>query len=82
MCLFLYAAEDDRLSGEPALMIQWFIDDPDLNKSPFMKWSCQSAAEWSAGALLQGFILKWNSRQEATEALFEIEYESNLRVKA
>lgn len=22
MCLFLYAAEDDRLSGEPALMIQ------------------------------------------------------------
>ena len=27
-------------------------------------------------------LLKWNSRQKATEALFAIEYESNLRVKA
>ena len=26
--------------------------------------------------------LKWNSRQKATKALFVIEYESNLRVKA
>ena len=26
--------------------------------------------------------LKWNSRQKATEALFAIEYESNLCVKA
>ena len=26
--------------------------------------------------------LKWNSRQKAVEALFVIEYESNLRTKA
>ena len=26
--------------------------------------------------------LKWNSRQKATEALFAIEYESNLHIKA
>ena len=38
---------------------------------------------WLQGlALFLGALLKWNSRQKAAEALFVIEYESNLHVNA
>ena len=40
-------------------------------------WSMQTRAKIQLSVLL-----KWNSRQKATEALFVIEYESNLCVKA
>ena len=69
---YLSTANSSLVSSVSTISVQYWHNNMQLN-SP-------NTNTWVSSFHLQE--LNWNSRQKATEALFVIEYESNLHVKA